>query len=596
MVDGTVRPASAAGGATGRALAATAGTAAPGLPTARAAGGEQQGGGQHSARNQADPPAGGASAAVGAARGAASVTAVIAAPPPGLTTLAPGDVIAATVAARATDGALTLTTAHGQVTVATTTQALAPGTPVQLLVVATDQGLRVQIQVAQPAVAVETVPGSGPGSVPGSGPGSGPGAAPVGPAAATGLGVGAVLTGRFVPSPLPLHAAAQPAAATAAIPAVPSGSAAVAAGAPHQPNASLPAARTAAAGSGVSATAAVNAPARPGALPGTPGTTARPAAAAIAGGVNPAAASPLTVRVLATAAPGAPAMVAAQALTGTVLATAAAGQTAIQTSSGVLILAGTSDLPAGSQVLLQVVARPGTVVPASVADRQVQLWRTIANGWPALDEVIEAVQAAAPEAAARLVAGALPQTGPRLATGIVFFMAALFGGRLQDWLGNDLARVIERAGRPALMARLRDEFGHLGRLANEPVSSDWRVVPLPLLHNGVVEQLRLYLRRDRADRDPEAARDNKSTRFVIEAQLSRLGALQLDGLVGPRRFDLIIRSHAALPADLRQAIGALFRQAGTDTDFVGGIAFQTAAVFPVAPLDQIDGHAIGLFA
>ena len=57
-----------------------------------------------------------------------------------------------------------------------------------------------------------------------------------------------------------------------------------------------------------------------------------------------------------------------------------------------------------------------------------------------------------------------------------------------------------------------------------------------------------------------------------------------------------MRSHEALPAAVRERIRVIFREAGEDTDFGGSVAFQTTAVFPVAPLNHLDGHAIGLFA
>jgi len=107
------------------------------------------------------------------------------------------------------------------------------------------------------------------------------------------------------------------------------------------------------------------------------------------------------------------------------------------------------------------------------------------------------------------------------------------------------------------------------------------VLTLPLMTGAVVEPLRLYVRR-RDDDTPEAGDDG--TRFVLEAELSRLGALQLDGLVRQKRLDVVLRSHAPLPAELRTEAAAIFRSASAAQGFAGEIAFATVANFSVAPL------------
>ena len=574
MSEGAVRSAGPSGGTT---------VAAPGpVATGPAAGGAE-------ARGSAT--AGGTTATVTAT---ATATVTIPVPPPGFAAARPGDVLAATVLGRAGEPQLVLNTHLGQLTLPASL-ALPAGATVQVVIVATEPALQVQVQ--------PTVGGDGrpvPAQLPAPGTPAGTAAAP---SPEIGLRVGLVLAGRFVPSPpgppqLPGPAAttvapgsATPAAATG--PTIDRGAGTILRQA-AAPGRAAPAQVPATPGgpSGGASAGASN-----GATPPQPAGPAPAQIAAPATGAATAEAGALSVRVLAIATLGQPPLpTPGQALAGTVVPGAPPGHTAIETATGVLTLTGVRDVPADSQVLLQVLARPGTVVPASPADRQVQLWRAVADGWPALGEAIEAVRAAAPAAAARLVGGALPQTGPQLTTGTVFFLAALLGDRLQDWLGGDVARLVERAGRPGLLARLGDDFTQLSRLASEPVQGEWRVVILPLLHDGMPEQLRLYLRQERPDGGTADDGEEASTRFIIEARLSRLGPLQLDGLVRQRRFDLIVRSHDALSAAVCERILVIFREAGEDTDFGGSVAFQTTAVFPVAPLNHLDGHAIGLFA
>lgn len=72
--------------------------------------------------------------------------------------------------------------------------------------------------------------------------------------------------------------------------------------------------------------------------------------------------------------------------------------------------------------------------------------------------------------------------------------------------------------------------------------------------------------------------------------MSRLGALQLDGLVRPQRFDLVLRSHRPVATELRQEIAEIFRNATTASGLAGDITFTTASRFAVAPLDALRPH------
>jgi hypothetical protein len=79
-------------------------------------------------------------------------------------------------------------------------------------------------------------------------------------------------------------------------------------------------------------------------------------------------------------------------------------------------------------------------------------------------------------------------------------------------------------------------------------------------------------------------------RFAIEAELSRLGPVQLDGLVRGTRLILVLRSHRALSPELRQEMRGVFHQAVMQSGLSGDLSFATAATFLVSPLDQMRGH------
>jgi hypothetical protein len=140
-------------------------------------------------------------------------------------------------------------------------------------------------------------------------------------------------------------------------------------------------------------------------------------------------------------------------------------------------------------------------------------------------------------------------------------------------------RALAGAGQDRLKARLGNDLEALGRLRGDEATGDWRVMVLPLLAGASVQPLRLYQRRRGA-----AAKPEDGTRFVIEAELSHLGTLQLDGLMRDQRLDLVLRSHAPLDNALRRETSDIFHSACAAAGYHGDIVFATANAFAVAPL------------
>lgn len=165
-----------------------------------------------------------------------------------------------------------------------------------------------------------------------------------------------------------------------------------------------------------------------------------------------------------------------------------------------------------------------------------------------------------------------PEIGPRLAPGLLLFLAAIKGGRISQWLTGADGRLPRTAG-GAASERLGAEAAGLVRTI-ENSGGEWRLFLLPFLHDSLRDNLRLYLR---ANGDPpgQEGRHNakKARRFIVEADLSALGAVQLDGFVAPERFDLIFRCEKPLPSELRRGISEIFANTLKAEDWRGRISF-----------------------
>jgi len=187
--------------------------------------------------------------------------------------------------------------------------------------------------------------------------------------------------------------------------------------------------------------------------------------------------------------------------------------------------------------------------------------------WDALAQALRALPA---------LARFVPQSGPELAATTLTLLAALKRGSVADWLGHDQAHALPAA----LLSRLGEDFARMARLA-EADPAAWRFVPLPLLRKDELEQVLLFVRG--GHRDNGSAEDS-GTRLLVEIEHTRLGRIQIDALVRPHRFDLIVRSHTELPLTLRQRLADIHSEARNLAGLAGTIGFQWAGAFVAPPL------------
>jgi hypothetical protein len=248
------------------------------------------------------------------------------------------------------------------------------------------------------------------------------------------------------------------------------------------------------------------------------------------------------------------------------------GQPVVETPLGTVSLNTQAELQPGTMLTLvfKTSARPFQgqhITPAGTAPQD-------GRTWPALEEAAAVLSQVDP-AAFQQTALPIPKSDSQLGANLLFFLAAIRGGDLKGWLGDGPIRILQR-NRPDLLQRLGDDFASLSRSADEAVSGDWRMVTLPFQNGAQIELVRLYTRRNREDEKNKSGKKPAGQRFVLDVNLSRLGHLQLDGLLKEKQFDLILRSDLPLPGTMRDDIRAIFRQSSEITGIKGGIAFQAA--------------------
>lgn len=264
-------------------------------------------------------------------------------------------------------------------------------------------------------------------------------------------------------------------------------------------------------------------------------------------------------------------------LRGTVAGSTVQGQPILATRQGMLALNVPASLPQGTKVTAAL-ANPAEVTQAAAPLPTDGLAPVSERDWPAMRQLM-AVLAAADPAMARSMLATMPQPNRKLTAALTFLLSAMRGGDARGWLGEDASSTLEKSGRDDVLARLEKDFESLKRDAAEPLPGDWRPYTLPMMDANGPKPIRLHIHPLAGDEEGGEGKEKAKpgSRFLIDVEMSRLGPMQLDGLVRPNHFDLILRSHVALPPDLRVELIQVFADSVRAVGYTGGLSFQSGA-------------------
>ncbi|HEY1385948.1 MAG TPA: hypothetical protein VGF43_20145 [Dongiaceae bacterium] len=311
--------------------------------------------------------------------------------------------------------------------------------------------------------------------------------------------------------------------------------------------------------------------------------------------------SEVRLRLIAIAqGPGLPLVIPASAagvphvMAGRIIGYTPAGNAVLHSPLGAIILQGHLSLPLGTELavaLEPVLPPPAAALFASRPLSLPQLLLSIARGWPSLADAISLMKQGAGDADTLATLARLPQAGPKLAAGLVAAMQAIRTNDAEALLGALVAARSGSTQRDDAARKVRQDLAQVSILAQDRPGVDWRCCFIPLLDDGTIRQINLFYRRDRRKDRKDGKEEKSGTRFVVEVDMSKMGPFQFDGLVREKQFDLMVRSHIALPPKFRQDLTELFQEALTLGDYRGGIVFQKVKDFPVSPLKEIEDSA-----
>jgi len=299
-----------------------------------------------------------------------------------------------------------------------------------------------------------------------------------------------------------------------------------------------------------------------------------------------------------------PALKTGSVVSGKVLGNDTTGEILVQTNAGVVRLQAGTAIPLGSNVTFQITTVSPPVTSDIPANSKPAPLLELAQQWTSLQRIFTQLGSMptptgleglllAPSAQSH-PGGLVPEvTGQAISNGLLLFIAAMRGGNFRSWLGEDNARWLDDHGNMNLQKKAEAEFVGLSRHYAEATSHHWQPLFFPVAVDGILQQVRLFVKRDRKQQgaNPADPKADEDTRFVVEVDLTQLGELQMDGFIRKQekslQFDMIIRSLTPLTKEIQDDILNIYTNTGALTGYKGSLTFQAVKAFPVNPMEEI---------
>jgi hypothetical protein len=260
----------------------------------------------------------------------------------------------------------------------------------------------------------------------------------------------------------------------------------------------------------------------------------------------------------------------------TVIGNGSNGQLILKTTDATLYVKANVEAPIGTNLLIRV-EPPKAQIPTVLHPVDSQNFAT-------LQQTLDAVAQINPQAAQQIINSRVPQPNEQLAGPLLFFLSALKRGDAKGWLGSDAAEALTRGGKLDLLNKLGQYMGNSVQTEHDPAVGEWKSYPIPLHQFGQFQTMTLHVHEDGGrEASTKSSRATDQIRFVIDVNMSRFGPMQLDGLVRPKKLDMIVRSEVILPPGMPQELRTSYLTTIEALGYTGSLSFQTGRQHWITP-------------
>ena len=260
-----------------------------------------------------------------------------------------------------------------------------------------------------------------------------------------------------------------------------------------------------------------------------------------------------------------------------VAATTPSGQPILNTPLGVMITDEKLSLLAGQKIKLQII--PNKIrIPTDITPELRVFDYFNFREWTNLEKMIEEIRTTQHSMNMESIISKIPKPDNKMTAKMLFFLQALKGASIKNWLGRDNSIFLEKTN-PDLFKQLDEDFLILSRNLIEPATNEWRTTIIPVMNGSGLDHFQFHTQDQSFHKENHA--DKKGARFIIDLQLSHLGRIQIDGLTRKKNknFDLIIRSERDLGDQIKKKINTIYLNFTKIMIFSGQISFQVSKKF-----------------
>jgi len=260
-----------------------------------------------------------------------------------------------------------------------------------------------------------------------------------------------------------------------------------------------------------------------------------------------------------------------------VAATTPSGQPILYTPLGVMITDEKLSLIAGQKIKLQIIPNKIRIPTDITPELRVSDYFNFRE-WTNLEKMIEEIRTTQHSINMESIISKIPKPDNKMTAKMLFFLQALKGASIKNWLGIDNSIFLEKTN-PDLFKQLDEDFLILSRNLIEPGTNEWRTTIIPIMNGLGLDHFQFHTQDQSFHKENHA--DKKGARFIIDLELSHLGRIQIDGLTRKKNknFDLIIRSERDLGDQIKKKINTIYLNFTKIMTFSGQISFQVSKKF-----------------
>lgn len=198
----------------------------------------------------------------------------------------------------------------------------------------------------------------------------------------------------------------------------------------------------------------------------------------------------------------------------------------------------------------------GVTQPAMLAPSP--LHHTLGDTWPALDAMWQGLQTdkdiPAAAQALHFMHAVLPQpNAQQFPAAILLFFAAIKSGKAEHWLPPATLDALADPVQKTILQQLATDITRMKTVLDDAPADRWQALPLPLQVYDQLHRLQLHFKPvffddEKQTSQEQGKRKNRNTRFVLDVPQTRLGDVQIDGMMRPVQLDMIVRTEQSLPS------------------------------------------------